>query len=70
MMKKIGNLSKGAFLVALLTVHTIYFGKPYLERFLENGVSVKNIIHESKALLPPAVSEIEKSTKSIFKKVI
>ena len=61
MMKKIANLAKGAFLISLLTVHTIYFGNTALERFLENGVSVKKIVHETKALLPPAVSEIEKS---------
>ena len=44
----------------LTTVHFIFFGLPALERFLEHRVSVKKVVQDTKSLLPPAVSEMEK----------
>ena len=57
------HLVKGTFLISLITLHFFFFGKPALERFMENGVSVKKFVHDTKALVPPDVSEMEKSSK-------
>ena len=59
-MANIIYLSKGCFLLTLTTVHFIFFGLPALQRFFEHGVSVKKVVQDTKSLLPPAVSEMEK----------
>ena len=59
-MANIIYLAKGGFLITLTTVHFIFFGLPALERFFEHQVSVKRIVQDTKSLLPPAVSELEK----------
>ena len=61
-MEDIIYFAKGGFLLALTTVHFIFFGFPALERFLEHRVSVERVVQDTKSLLPPAALEMEKSS--------